>query len=129
MPSLTPAHPPEVRLPPVVAPLEIAAGSYDPVYWSFADPDSGAAIDLTAPGFSCSGAIASQPDGSGQTLLALADADFRRTNTGRVYFEPDSTTTAAWSFRYGYYQFWIGHPSGETVRFGEGSFRVSPSLH
>lgn len=115
-------------MPAVHAALTIEADSYEPRYWLFTDPDNGALVDLTASGFTCSGTVAAQPDGSGQVLLELADVDFRRTNTGRVYYEPDSATTAVWAFRYGYYQFRLAHPSGETVRFAEGSFRVSPAL-
>lgn len=115
-------------MPAVKAPLLIEAGSYEPVYWLVTNPDTGAPLDLTASGFSVALTVNSSQDGAGVVLLELADDSFRRTATGRIYFEPTSVESSAWPFNSGYYQAEISHPSGETVRFGQGPFTVDPEL-
>lgn len=107
--------------------LIIQAGSYEPVYWTFTDPESGSPLNLTA-GYLVSGAVADKSNGHGTVLLLFNDNAFRRTDVGRVYFEPSSAVTASWLFRFGYYQFEIRHPSGQDVRFSEGRFIISPEL-
>ena len=114
-------------MPAVRKDITIQAGSFEPLYWLISDPTTGDPIDLTA-GFTVSGTVSSRDDGRGVDYLTLADADFRRTTEGRVYFEPDSDTTAAWTFRYGHYQFEIRHPNGQTVRFAEGKMVVDPEV-
>lgn len=105
----------------------IQAGSFEPIYWLFTNPATGMLVDLTA-GYSVSGKVSTQPYGNGTTLLMLADADFRRTADGRVYYEPHSATSAAWTFRVGHYQFKLRHPVGEDIRFSGGLFAVSPEV-
>lgn len=107
--------------------IRVEAGSYEPRYWVFTDPDSGTPIDLTV-GYTVTGVVSTNSDGTGTRLLTLTDADFRRTNTGRVYYEPSSTTSAAWTFVRGFCQLKLHHPSGETVRFAEGPFHKDPEL-
>lgn len=115
-------------MPAIKAPLLIEAGSYEPQYWLFVDPDTGAPVDLTASGFTAALTVNSSQDGDGVDLLTLTDSSFLRTNNGRVYFQPSSATTSTWTFGSGYYQAELSHPSGETVRFSEGRFVVSPEL-
>lgn len=115
-------------MPAVRKDLTKEAGSYEPEYWSFTASTTGDPIDLTAPGYSVTGVVSTRSDGNGNTLLTLTDADFRRTDTGRVYFEPSSATTAAWTFRYAHYQFELRHPSGQDIRFAEGRLIVEPEL-
>lgn len=116
-------------MPALRGTLRVEAGSFEPRYWTFTDPDTGDPLDLTQPGYEVTAAVASRPDGSGDILLDLPDASvWRRTATGRVYFEPSSVDSAAWTFRRGYLQAELSHPSGETVRFLEQSFYVDPEL-
>lgn len=116
-------------MPALRGTLRVEAGSFEPRFWVFTDPDTGDPLDLTQPGYEVTAAVASRPDGSGDILLDLPDNSvWRRTSTGRVYFEPPSVTSAAWTFRSGYCQIELAHPSGETVRFFEGRFVVDPEL-
>ncbi len=116
-------------MPALRCPLRVEAGSYDPVFWEVRAGDTGALVDLTQPGYLVAGAVNSHSDGSGAVLLDLPDDSvWRRTSEGRVYFEPHSVATAAWTFQRGYYQAELSHPSGETVRILEGPFSVSPEL-
>lgn len=116
-------------MPAVRKDLTKEAGSFEPEYWSFTNPTTGTPIDLTVPGYSVSGVVSTRSDGNGTTLLTLTDVDFRRTSTGRVYFEPSSATTANWVFGYGHYQFKLKNPAaGKDLRFGEGKFLVEPEL-
>lgn len=115
-------------MPAIRSTLIVQASSFDPEYWLFTSPDTGTPIDLTAAGFVVSGDVASSAAGDGAVLLALSDTNFRRTATGRVYYEPSSATSAAWTFRRGWYQFYLTHPLGQTVRFSEGRFFVSPKI-
>jgi hypothetical protein len=111
------------------APLKVEAGSFDPLYWVFLDKDTGALLDLTQPGYVVTGAVNERRDGTGATLRVLADGQvWRRTSDGRVYFEPHSADSGAWTFLHGHYQAELSHPSGETYRFIEGPFVVSPEL-
>lgn len=114
-------------MPAVRENLTIQAGSFEPIYWLVSDPTTGTPLDLTT-GFTVSGAVATRPEGDGDTLLTLTDSNFRRTTTGQVYYEPSSATSAAWTFRYGHYQFELRHPSGQDIRFAEGRFIVSPEI-
>lgn len=107
----------------------VKAGSYEPRYWLFNDPDTGDLIDLTQPGYEVTGRVADRPDGKGATLLDLPDSSvWRRTADGRCYFEPSSVTSSTWTFRRGYFQAEMAHPSGEAVRFIEELFYVDPEL-
>lgn len=108
--------------------LLIQAGSFEPEYWTFTNPSTGLPIDLTVPGYLASGTFSDRDDGTGVDLLVLTDVDFRRTPTGRVYYEPLPETTAAWPFTRGYYQFRMRHQIGRHMRFSEGPFTVSPQL-
>lgn len=116
-------------MPAINKDLRIEAGSYEPQYWVFTNPDTGALLDLTQSGYSVAGSVNERRDGTGAVLLALPDASvWRRTSTGRVYFQPHSVTSSAWTFQRGYCQFELSHPSGETVRFHESRFLVDPEL-
>jgi hypothetical protein len=115
-------------VPAVRKDLTKEAGSFEPEYWVFTNRETGALIDLTAAGYSASGVVSTRGDGNGTTLLTLTDADFRRTAEGRIYYEPPSATTAAWTFRCAHYQFEVTHPIGEDVRFAEGRLIVEPEL-
>ena len=114
-------------MPPVRKDLTKYAGSFEPEYWAFTDPTTGNPIDLTA-GYTVSGTVSTRSDGYGTDLLALTHVNFRRTATGRVYFEPSSATTAAWTFRHAHYQFELRNPAGQDMRFAEGRLIVSPEL-
>lgn len=111
-------------MPAVIAPINIEAGSYEPRYWLVTDPVTLQPINLTVTGFVVTGEVQTRSNGSGAVVLALPDALWRRTTDGRIYFQPDSATTAAWPSVSAYYQAEISHPSGETVRFSEGPFTV-----
>lgn len=109
--------------------LYVKAGSFDPVSWTITDPASGLPLDLTVSGFSVSGTVASHNDGTGVTLLELADADvWRRTSTGQIFFQPPSAMSTLWPAVSAYYQAELTHPSGEDVRFAEGRFIVDSDL-
>lgn len=122
-------------------PLLVPAGSYEPQYIVIrlpAPPGSppgtvGDPIDLTAPGWTVTGTVATKPDGRGTALLTLPDGEgsvWRRTAEGRIYFEPLATVTAAWTFRRAFHQVELEPPTGAeyTVRVAAGSFQVSPEL-
>jgi len=109
--------------------LRVEAGSYEPRYWVFTDPATGVPLDLTQPGYEVTAVVADKSDGTGTVLLDLPDNSvWRRTADGRVYFEPHSATSSTWTFRRGYLQAEMSHPSGETVRFLEVPFSVDPEL-
>lgn len=116
-------------MPAVRKDLTKEAGSFEPEYWVFTNPTTGTPIDLTAPGYSVTGVVSTRSDGNGTALLTLTDADFRRTSSGRVYYEPSSSTSASWVFNYGHYQFKLINPvAGKDVRFGEGKYLIDPEL-
>lgn len=110
--------------------LWIEAGSYEPRYWLISDPDTGLPIDLTQSGFAVHGVVADRSDGKGSVLLDLPDSSdaWRRTTDGRIYFQPHSVDSAAWTFRSGHIQIELEHPSGETVRIHEDKLLVDPEL-
>jgi hypothetical protein len=112
-------------VPAVCKDITIQAGSYEPRYWEIRDGITNELLDLTG-GYTVSGVVSSRDDGRGTDYLTLTDADFRRTDNGRIYYEPSSDTTASWTFRYAHYQFELRHPSGQDVRFAEGRFIVDP---
>lgn len=114
-------------MPAIRRDLHIQAGSFERLYWVFTNPDTGDLIDLTA-GYLASGVVSAREDGHGTDYLTLTDDDFRRTATGRVYYEPSSDETATWTFRFAHYQFELTHPAGEDVRFSEGRFLVDPEI-
>lgn len=114
-------------MPAVRKDIVIQAGSFDPLYWIITDPATSDPIDLTA-GFTVTGTVSTREDGLGHDLLVLTDADFHRTDDGRIYYRPSSTASAGWGFRYGHYQFELEHPVGEVVRFAEGRFVVDPEI-
>ena len=107
--------------------IRIEAGSYEPMYWTFTDPDTGEPLDLTA-GYTAGGVVSARSSPGGTHLLTLVDTDFRRTAEGRLYFEPTSVESAGWTFKTGYAQLELTHPSGETVRFHDSRLSVSPEL-
>ena len=116
-------------MPAVRSDLSIEAGSYETWYWTITDPATGALINLTLAGYLVTGAVKTKVDG-GTQLLALPDATvWRRTVTGRIYFQPNSTLTATWPAMNAYYQAELTHPSGQTVRFTQGRFVVSPEFN
>lgn len=116
-------------MPAVRGPILVEAGSFEPQYWTVTDPVTGTPIDLTASGFVVTGRVATKPDGTGVALLLLPDSLWRRTTSGRVYFQPGSAVTAAWTpAMSGFYQAELTHPSGQTVRFAEGRFIVDTRL-
>lgn len=116
-------------MPAITWDLYVEAGSYEPQYLVLRDPESGDLLDLTS-GYSVRTVIATRPDGLGTVLADLDDADgvWRRTAEGRLYFEPPSAVTSAWTFRHGYHQVELSHPSGEQARIAAGRIRVSPEL-
>lgn len=115
-------------MPALRVPLRVQAGSYEPEYYLISDGDTGLPVDLTQPGYEVTGLVATRPSG-GQTLLELPDDSvWRRTTEGRIYFEPSSMDSSTWTFRSGYHQVELSHPSGETVRILEGRFTVSAEL-
>lgn len=109
--------------------LYVQAGSWDPQYITLTDPDTREPLDLTAPGFSVHGVVATRTDGQGDILADLPDNSvWRRTTTGRLYFEPDPDLTSTWTFRRGFHQVEITHPVGQPVRIAAGLVLVSPEL-
>lgn len=110
--------------------LLVQQGSYEPQYIVLRDPDTNAALDLTAVGFAVHGVIATRPDGRGQVLADLPDASvWRRTADGRLYFQPLPAVTSAWTWRLGWHQIELTHPAtGYPVRVAEGLVRVSPEI-
>lgn len=115
-------------MPALHADVLVEGGSYEPQYWTFTDPTTGAALDLTAVGYSVAGVVASRSDGTGTKLLDLPDSMWSRTATGRAYFQPSSATTGAWPRISGFWQAVLSHPSGQQVRFVEGRFTVNPKI-
>lgn len=113
----------------VVWDLTIDAGSWEPQYIELRDPTSNTLLDLTAPGYTARMVVATRSDGTGTVLADLADsAVFRRTSTGRLYFEPPTAVTSGWAWRRGHHQIELTHPSGRTVRVAQGQVRVTPEL-
>ncbi len=116
-------------MPAVRADILVQGGSYEPLYWTITDPVTAVPIDLTAPGFLVTGAVATRLDGTGVKLLDLVDGEvWHRTANGRVYFQPSSAASKGWGIVHGYYQADLTHPSGQTVRIAEGRFAVDFSL-
>lgn len=117
-------------MPALRGPIRVEAGSYEPLFWTISDPDTGTPLDLTQSGYEVHGVIADRSDGTGTVLLDLPDSSdaWLRTSTGRVYFQPHSVDSAAWTFRRGYWQVELSHPSGETVRIHDSAFGVDPEL-
>lgn len=113
----------------VVWDLTIDAGSWEPQYIELRDPTTNTLLDLTTPGYSARMVVATRSDGGGIVLADLTDsAVFRRTTTGRLYFEPPTAVTSGWAWRRGYHQIELVHPSGRTVRVAQGQVRVNPEL-
>lgn len=116
-------------MPAVTWDLTVEAGSYEPSYLVLRDPETQEPLDLTTPGYTVHGVVATRSDGLGRVLADLPDGSvWRRTADGRIYFEPASAESSVWNFRRGYHQVELTHPSGETVRIASGAFRVSPEL-
>lgn len=117
-------------MPAITWDLYVEAGSYEPQYLVLRDPDTGDLLDLTQDGYSVHGVVATRPDGLGAVLVDLPEASgvWRRTAEGRIYFEPASATTAAWTFRHGYHQVELASPSADPVRIAAGRLRVSAEL-
>ncbi len=114
---------------PVQWDITVHAGSWEPEYITISDPTSGLPLNLTLPGYTVHGVVATRPDGSGTVLADLPDTSvWRRTTTGRIYFEPANAVTSGWAFRHGYHQIELTHPTGKTVRIAAGRFVVSPEL-
>lgn len=110
--------------------LTVEAGSWNPSYLILTDPGTGLPLDLTVSGYSARMVVATRSDGTGTVLADLADGQvFRRTTTGRLYFEPPVTLTSGWVWRFGYHQIELSPPAGlPTVRVAEGRVRVRPEL-
>jgi hypothetical protein len=109
--------------------LYIQAGSFKPRQWAATHPDTGAALDLTADGYSVSGVVSTRNDGTGVKLLDLDDDEvWARTADGWIVFQPASVVSAEWPAVSAYYQAYLHHPSGQKVRFGEGRFVVDTDL-
>lgn len=110
--------------------LRVEAGSYEPQYIVITHPVSGAPVDLTETGFLVHGVVATRPDGQGAVLLDLPETSgvWRRTNTGRIYFEPAAAVSSLWTFRRGFHHVELRHPIGQPVRVAAGRFTVSPEL-
>lgn len=108
--------------------ITVEQGSYEPQYITITAPGTGTPIDLTATGYTVAGAVATRRDGTGTVLLNLPDSSWRRTATGRIYFEPSSAVSAGWTFRSGWLQVELSHPSGQTVRVAQGLFSVAPEI-
>lgn len=110
--------------------LTVEAGSWNPSYIVLSDPDTNLPLDLTAAGYSARMVVATRSDGTGTVLADLDDGDvFRRTSTGRLYFEPPVAITSAWVWRFGYHQIELTMPDlTKPVRVATGRVRVSPDL-
>lgn len=117
-------------MPAITWDITVEAGSYEPSYITITNPDTGAPIDLTQAGYNVSGVVATRDQGDGAVLLTLPSSSpaWRRTATGRIYFEPASAISAAWTFRQGWHHIELTHPSGQTVRVAQGRFVVDPEL-
>lgn len=116
-------------MPALRAPLRVEAGSFDPVFFVVADGATGGQVDLTQPGYEVTAVVSDRPNGKGTVLLELPDSSvWRRTADSRIYFEPASMDSSAWTFRSGFYQAELSHVSGQTVRILEGKFTVDPEL-
>lgn len=118
-------------MPAIKWDLSVEAGSWEPEYIVVTDPDSGELLDLTAPGWAVHGVVATRANGSGTVLADLPDGSvWRRTATGRIYFEPTPAQSALWTFRGGYHQVELTPPAGadRTVRIAAGKFVVNPEL-
>ena len=75
--------------------------------------------------------LVARPDGVRHRRFAdLGDEQvFRRTNTGRLYFEPAPEITSGWVWRFGYHQIELTMPTLDLpVRVAAGRVRVSPEL-
>lgn len=110
--------------------LTIEAGSWEPQYIVLSDPDTNLPLDLTASGYTARMVVATRSDGAGTVLADLGDEQvFRRTNTGRLYFEPAPEITSGWVWRFGYHQIELTMPTLDLpVRVAAGRVRVSPEL-
>lgn len=112
-----------------MANLYVKAGSFTPVRWRATDPATGLPLDLTVDGYSVSGTVATERDGSGAKLLDLEDEDvWARTADGWIYFQPASAVSAEWPSVTAYYQAYLHHPGGQKVRFDEDRFIVDTDL-
>lgn len=116
-------------MPAITWDITVEQGSWEPSYIALTDPTTGAPLDLTAPGYSVRGVVATRRDGLGTLLATFPDGEvLRRTATGRLYFEPPTALTAGWSWRRGYHQVELTHPTGQTVRVAQGQILVNPEL-
>lgn len=110
--------------------LTIEAGSWEPQYIVLSDPDTNQPLDLTASGYTARMVVATRSDGTGTVLADLDDGEvFRRTDSGRLYFEPPVEITSAWVWRFGYHQIELTMPDlTKPVRVATGRVRVRPEL-
>jgi len=110
--------------------LYVKAGSFDPYAWTVTDPVTGLPLDLTASGYLVAGVVATRDDGTGTTLLELADAEvWARTADGQIVFQPPSGVSTLWPSVSAYYQAELSHPSGQRVRFAQGKFVIDADLN
>lgn len=109
--------------------LYIRAGSFEPRKWVATSPATGLPLDLTVSGYSVSGVVSTQNNGTGIKLLDLDDEDvWARTTEGEIFFQPPSTVSAEWPSVSAYYQAYLHHPTGQKVRFDDGRFVVDNDL-
>lgn len=117
-------------MPAIIWNITVEQGSWEPSYITLTDPVTGTPLDLAAPGYSVHGVVSTRPDKFGTVLADFPDGSvWRRTSTGRIYFEPTPAVTSAWAWVRGYWQIELQMPSVSLpVRVAFGTVRVSPEL-
>jgi len=111
-------------MPAVRADLTIEQGSYEPLFWTVTNPDTGEPLDLSS-GFA---AKAQARDVAGVLLYEWTGPQLDLTADGRVYLRTPSAVSAGWTWRDGRYSVELTHPAGETVRIAQGRVRVDPEI-
>jgi len=105
----------------------IPAGSYEAAVWTVTDPDTGALLDLTQPGWSVVGGIVERY--GGPAVHSWTDSAFTRTSTGIVRLVIPGSVSTLWMFRSGWFQVELTHPVGGPVRFKDFRLIVTPEIN
>jgi len=114
-------------MPITTAGWTIPAGSYEAVSWTVTDPDTGALLDLTQPGWSVVGGIVERQ--GGPVVHFWPDSAFTRTAAGVVRLVVPGSVSTLWMFRSGWFQIELTHPVGGPVRIEDLRLIVTPEIN
>jgi len=114
-------------MPITTAGWTIPAGSYESVSWTVTDPNTGALLDLTQPGWSVAGGIVERY--GGPVVHSWTDSAFTRTAAGIVRLVVPGSVSTLWMFRAGWFQIELTHPVGGPVRIEDLRLIVTPEIN